>query len=81
LQRKSLKQKSLHSEEFICDVMGQAGSNSVRDVIKEARGWNRGSCAGLCSVEQTMTVQLVFVSKYLGQCGYEISSLSIYRVI
>ena len=27
-----LKQKSLHSDEFICDVTGQRGSNIMKDV-------------------------------------------------
>ena len=27
-----IKQKSLHSDEFICDVTGQRGSNIIKDV-------------------------------------------------
>jgi len=28
-----LKQKSLHSQEFICDVTGQRESNNIKDVV------------------------------------------------
>ena len=47
-----LKQKSLHSDEFICDVTGQRESNIIKDVgSARLLGWSFGFEGRRCQAE------------------------------